>query len=394
MGVSGGGGLRYCAGRGGTDGRDPLGSQLDEDHPGRGGVVGVQGARRPHRGLRTRGRTDRSRPLVDSSLGVPTGRPRCAAIGGDVAKDRSVARGRSVATGRSPTRRRRHEQPGALQHLVDLRLADRPEAQHERPVRGAVHDGRLHPHRTGPTVDDQVADGVEPTAELLDHVSGPGGADPAEAVRARRGDATGGVTGQRRQRCQARMRDRVARAAQRHGVLASGEVVTGPGAALHHQGQRPGPERLGQGAHAAVGRCRPALERSDAGHVHDQRMVGRASLGRVDARNRRGILGVSGQAVDGLGGQPDQPAGQPRARHPLGDRGIRRAVRAQAGENGDGHPHDSRRGARRPARLERLRTTTTSGPPGRRAATPQPGWGSRADGARVSCAAADPRGSA
>ena len=59
--------------------------------------------------------------------------------------------------------------------------------------------------------------------------------------------------------------------------------------------------------------------------MDDQRIEARAALGGVDARDRFGIGGVGGEAVDGLGRHRDRLAGEDQPRG-FGDRLVARTA--------------------------------------------------------------------
>ncbi len=61
------------------------------------------------------------------------------------------------------------------------------------------------------------------------------------------------------------------------------------------------------------------------GHMHDQRMVGRAALGGKDLRHGRVVVAVGGQAVDRFGGQAQQLALLQGPRSGL-HRGVQRSI--------------------------------------------------------------------
>ena len=179
-------------------------------------------------------------------------------------------------------------------------------AQQPGALAGAVEDRRLHTDRARAAVEDQVGRRVEQRAELVQHVPGGGRADPAEPVGARRGDPAAAERGQDL------AGDRVRRRPQADGVLAAGHVVAGARAAGEHQGERAGPQRLGEGPRVRRDVARPRVEVAGAADVDDQRVVGRAPLDREDAGHRVRLLGVGAEAVHGLGRQRDEPAGEQR----------------------------------------------------------------------------------
>ena len=79
-------------------------------------------------------------------------------------------------------------------------------------------------------------------------------------------------------------------------------------AAANHEGQRSGPESFGQGLGGSGPFGSEGARLVERGHVHDERVVGRSALGRVDARDRCAVVGACGEAVDGLGRHGDQAA--------------------------------------------------------------------------------------
>ena len=70
-----------------------------------------------------------------------------------------------------------------------------------------------------------------------------------------------------------------------------------------HQGQRAGPELGGQLVRGVGPLVRQRPGCGDVGHVHDQRVPGRAVLQPVDLRDGAGREGVGAQAVLGLGAE-------------------------------------------------------------------------------------------
>ncbi len=130
-------------------------------------------------------------------------------------------------------------------------------------------------------------------------------------------------------------------------------------------GQRAGPERLGEPLGAVV-EPRDARRHGEVRHMGDQRIEARPALGLVEPRHGGGIGGVGGQAVDGLGGQDDQLAGGERLAAAPGVRryGARCAVSSHV--HGHARRHRIGRLSTRPAR--RRRPAGSAGP--RRSSSP------------------------
>lgn len=111
-------------------------------------------------------------------------------------------------------------------------------------------------------------------------------------------------------------RDRVRRAAQANGGLPARGGLGNARSAGQDEGQRPGPEGLDQllgkhrdglgvVGHGGAGALGVPL---GIGHMHDQRVVGRAALGRKNVGHGAGVVRIGGQAVHGFGRQTDQLA--------------------------------------------------------------------------------------
>ena len=99
------------------------------------------------------------------------------------------------------------------------------------------------------------------------------------------------------------------RAAQADGGVAAGGGAGHAFAARQDQGQRAGPEGVDQALREIGHGGGKVRHGGRPGHVHDQRVVGRAALGGKDGAHRRVVAGVGRQAVDRLGGQAEQLAG-------------------------------------------------------------------------------------
>ena len=164
------------------------------------------------------------------------------------------------------------------------------------------HDGRLDAHLAAPAVHHQLDGARHPVA----HMAGGRGAHLAEAVGRRGGQASP-------ERSKDPLGDGVRRHAQRHGVLPAGDRVEDRRAPLEDHRERAGPERLGQAVRLLGDVPCPAGEARSAGQVHDQRVVGGATLGCEHTGHGQWIGGVGGKAVDRLGRHRDDPAGPKRA---------------------------------------------------------------------------------
>ena len=200
---------------------------------------------------------------------------------------------------------------GVVQRLLrggfDLRTRQHPRAQQHRPFAAAVDDARLDADRARPAVEHR-----QRRAELLLDMGGAGRADPAEAVRARPGNAGHAEPA----RCHEQgLRDRVRRAAQANAELAAGGRRSDLGAPGHDDRQRAGPERRHQPhGHRRQARGK-ALRIVGIDDMHDQWVVRRPALGREDAGDRSVVIGARAQTVDGFGRKRHQftrrePAGR------------------------------------------------------------------------------------
>ena len=179
-------------------------------------------------------------------------------------------------------------------HGLDALTAQHARAQDARRVAAEIDDGAFDADRAVAAVE-HFRHGV---AELGAHVRGRGRADVAEAVGRRRRQATAEFA-------QQGQGHRVVGAAQADGVLAAGHHVGYPGLLAQHQGQRAGPEGRRQLPGCRRHLAGPVVQRLDAGHVHDQRVVGRPALEGENAAHGFGVAGIRGQAIHGFGGQAD-----------------------------------------------------------------------------------------
>ena len=121
---------------------------------------------------------------------------------------------------------------------------------------------------------------------------------------ARRADRAGGVRaradGRASERAEQRDRDGVIRAADRDGVAPGGDVAGQVLRCAQHEGQRAGPEAVGEG----LGARRPVgddtARRVRVGDVHDERVDARPVLEAVDGADGVGVARVGAHAVDRL----------------------------------------------------------------------------------------------
>ena len=102
------------------------------------------------------------------------------------------------------------------------------------------------------------------------------------------------------------MGDRVGGAAQSHTVLTAGRGFRRLWQARQDHRERAGPERVNQLLRKHRHFLGVAGDAGGIGHVHDQWVVGGATLGRENFRDGCVIVRVCGQAVDGFSGQAEQ----------------------------------------------------------------------------------------
>ena len=79
-------------------------------------------------------------------------------------------------------------------------------------------------------------------------------------------------------------------------------------AARQDERERPRPEAPGERRDPGVARVRDPRQLHERRQVHDQRVERRARLDLEHARDRAGVERVRAEAVDGLGGEGDEPA--------------------------------------------------------------------------------------
>ncbi len=88
-----------------------------------------------------------------------------------------------------------------------------------------------------------------------------------------------------------------------HGVLAAGHDVVNVRPTLHHDGERPGPELLRELRRNLGHFSDPAVEKPRRIEMHDDGMGPRTPLGLENLRDRRRILRIRAEAVDGFSGE-------------------------------------------------------------------------------------------
>ena len=194
------------------------------------------------------------------------------------------------------------------ENRFEMNRRNMPRPQHDRLAARAVDDGRFDADLAGAAVEDQG----HALTEFFSDVRRGGRADAAEAVGRRRGDAGGFAialalgAGKAAQQLK---RHRMAGHAQADGILAAGHGIGYPGLLFQDQGQRAGPEGFhqlpGDGRHLLG----PMVDGVVAGQMDDQRVVGRTPLGSKYLGDRCRVGGIRPQAVDRLGRDGDQFAG-------------------------------------------------------------------------------------
>ena len=201
---------------------------------------------------------------------------------------------------------------------------DAARAQQHRLVAGERDDRAFDADVAGAAVEDHR----DAIAEIVGDVLRGRRRHVAEAIRRRRRDAVPAASANAREQ---RARDRMRRHAQADAVLAAGDDVVDVRGARQDQRQRPGPERARERARAGSGTSRAHASTSAASaQVDDQRMIGRAALGREDPRARRPrFAGVGAEPVDGLGRKRDELA-LAQAASRVGDAIARRERRSAA----------------------------------------------------------------
>ena len=172
-----------------------------------------------------------------------------------------------------------------------------------------------------------VEDPVDPAVEIGENMRGRRRADAARTIGRRRGE-------RRSRRLDQRAGRLVRRNPERERIEAGAREQAHPTARRggRDQGERPGPEGLRQ-LFRVTRQYSLAPRRLDVEDMGDERIEGRASLGRVNAGDANVRRRVGREAIDRLGRHRDQAAG-PEASRRRGDRlsGRRREMRRSAGE--------------------------------------------------------------
>ena len=177
------------------------------------------------------------------------------------------------------------------QHLDQLLRSDSAGAQQPGPVLGQVHNGGLHPHPAGAS----VHNGIDFAVVVVAHVLRRGGRGLAGDIgrgsrngHPRQGnDLPGNVT---------------VRAADGNGIQPGGGALGHNFLHGQHHGQRAGPKFLGQTIGAFGNIVAEPLHFLGLGHVEDQGIVLRATLGLKNFQNGVFVQSVGTQAIDRLRG--------------------------------------------------------------------------------------------
>src|SRR5690606_31541926 len=120
---------------------------------------------------------------------------------------------------------------------------------------------------------------------LVDHMLRGRGTDVTEAIGGRRCRAALACL----EFTQKRLRNRMRWTTQAYGVLAAGNGSRDVWGALQNQRERARPERIGKLARNGRNVASPVSKIGIGREVHDYRMVGRSSLGRVDFGHCLGV---------------------------------------------------------------------------------------------------------
>jgi hypothetical protein len=108
------------------------------------------------------------------------------------------------------------------------------------------------------------------------------------------------------------LRDGMIRNADGHGVLAAGDHVVHGWSALRDDGQRAGPECIGELLRLRCHVAHPALQVARMVDVHDDGMRRRPALEAEYLAHRVRVVRVRAQPVNGFGRERDQLAGSQR----------------------------------------------------------------------------------
>ena len=143
---------------------------------------------------------------------------------------------------------------------------------------------------------------VDVVAEIVAYVIGGRRADPAETIGRRCGQPSA-------EPFQQLQRQGVRRHTDADGWKAPGHGVEDPRCARNEHCQRSRPTRVGQRRRRGRNRARPVSQLLGRGDVDDERVVDGSVFDREDPAHGNGIRRVGREAVDGLGGDGDQPTG-------------------------------------------------------------------------------------
>jgi len=180
---------------------------------------------------------------------------------------------------------------------LQLFEGDATGAQEDRVFAGEIEDGGFEADGAGAAVEDE-GDGI---AELEMDGLGIGGADAAEAVRARGGEGTA-------EGAEQSLGDGMGGDAERGVGQSAGGEVGDDGFFRENEGEGAGPEFGGEKAGGLGHALRDGEGGLGIGEVEDEGIEEGALFHLEDAGERGGVEAVGGKAVDGLGGQTDDMA--------------------------------------------------------------------------------------
>ena len=129
------------------------------------------------------------------------------------------------------------------------------------------------------------------------------GAHATEAIGRWCSNADGVIAGVARQRVKHRAKHRVLGDPQRDGVLPARHRIERANGSRKDERERARPEPLGQASRIERHVRAPRVECIEIGKMHDERVIGGASFGGIDARESSRVVGASTEAVHSLGGQ-------------------------------------------------------------------------------------------
>ena len=164
----------------------------------------------------------------------------------------------------------------------------------------AIDDGRFNADFASAAIDH-----INRIAEFCFHVRGCGGADFAEFVGARRGDAMHAELGAFGEQFAC---NRMSRAAQTNRVLPACAAFGHARVARQNHSEWPRPEGIDQALCKIWHLCGEVQRRLCIHHMHDQRMIRRPAFGCKNFGNGRIIASICAQAIDRLSGEGKQVA--------------------------------------------------------------------------------------